>query len=73
MKYLGNSVLLAATLLLGQAITVPLTTQDFSQADIDSGKALADYSKTAYDNAMSRLGKSDTGCTKENVKVRKEW
>ncbi|KAK8093860.1 hypothetical protein PG997_000545 [Apiospora hydei] len=73
MKSLGNSVLLTASLLLCQAIAVPLSTQEISQADIDSGKALTDYSKTAFDNAMARLDKSDTGCTKDNVKIRKEW
>ncbi|KAL1850709.1 hypothetical protein VTK73DRAFT_9633 [Phialemonium thermophilum] len=59
------------------AVTAALSVQaaqvafHFSQADIDSGAALASLSKTAYDNAMSRLGKN--GCTKETVRVRKEW
>ncbi|KAK6825650.1 hypothetical protein PG987_013144 [Apiospora arundinis] len=73
MKCLGNNVVLAAAMLLYQAAAVPLTTQEISQADIVSGKALSDYSKTAFDNAMKRLGASDSGCTKDNVKIRKEW
>ncbi|KAK3935751.1 hypothetical protein QBC46DRAFT_421335 [Diplogelasinospora grovesii] len=46
---------------------------EYTQADIDSGKVLANLSKTAYENAMSRLGSSTSGCNKANVKVRKEW
>jgi hypothetical protein len=46
----------------------------YSLEDIDSGKALAELSKIAYDNAMSRLEDSvSSNCTKENVKVLKEW
>lgn len=73
MKSLGNSVLLAAALLLCQAFAVPFAAQEVSQADVESGKALADYSKTAFDNAMKRLDQSDSACTKDNVKIRKEW
>lgn len=49
-------------------------TAQYSQQDIDSGKALAELSKIAHDNAISRLerGGSST-CNKNNVKVYKEW
>lgn len=46
---------------------------DYPQADIDSGKVLQELSKTARENALARLGKSSSTCTKENVRVRKEW
>lgn len=46
----------------------------YTQEDIESGKALADLSKIAYSNAMSRLENPvSPDCTKENVKVFKEW
>lgn len=45
----------------------------YDQDAIDSGKALADLSQEAYDNAFSRLVKEGTRCTKDNVRVRKEW
>ncbi|KAH9903835.1 hypothetical protein F4778DRAFT_101280 [Xylariomycetidae sp. FL2044] len=46
---------------------------DFSQEDIVSGKALQSIGKTAYDNALARIGASAGTCTKDNVRVRKEW
>ncbi|KAI0096307.1 Di-copper centre-containing protein [Hypoxylon sp. NC0597] len=46
---------------------------DYPQADIDSGKVLQELSKTAKENALTRLEKSSSTCTKENVRVRKEW
>ncbi|KAI1444030.1 Di-copper centre-containing protein [Annulohypoxylon stygium] len=45
---------------------------DFPQEDIDSGKALKEISKQAMDNALARLDGTGS-CTKENVRVRKEW
>ncbi|KAH6658162.1 hypothetical protein BKA67DRAFT_689345 [Truncatella angustata] len=46
----------------------------YSLDDIDSGKALAELSKIAHDNALSRLESGGPhNCTKENVKVYKEW
>lgn len=45
---------------------------DYPQEDINSGKALQQMSKTAYDTALARLDGSGK-CTKENVRVRKEW
>lgn len=47
--------------------------QDFTQDEIDSGVALKDISKQAFDAAMARLPETGEGCTKENVRVRKEW
>ncbi len=47
--------------------------QTYSQDDIDSGKALQDMSKTAYDTALKRLEGTQSSCTKETVHVRKEW
>lgn len=47
--------------------------QDFTQEEIDSGAALKSISKEAFDAAMARLPESGEGCTKENVRVRKEW
>jgi tyrosinase len=45
----------------------------YSTADIESGKAIRDLSKIAYDNAMARAAKATTGCTKDKLKFRKEW
>ena len=45
----------------------------FSQAEIDAGQALTNLSKTAYDIAMARAEQGKNGCTKDKVKVRKEW
>ena len=42
------------------------------RAGIASGKALKEIGKQAYDTALARLGGTGT-CTKENVRVRKEW
>lgn len=64
--------LLAASASL-QGLALGQTTTKYSQADIDSGKAIQQMSKTAFDNAMKRLPASGPGCTKENVRIRKEW
>jgi tyrosinase len=45
----------------------------YSQADIDSGKVLAELSKTAFDNAMKRLDPGTPECNKDNVKIFREW
>lgn len=45
----------------------------FTQAQIDSGEAIRQLGKIAYDNAMARAAKATTGCTKDKVKIRKEW
>lgn len=63
------------TSLLASSLAGASLAADYSQEDIDSGKVLAELSKTAYDNAMARLSAetSTSGCTKDNVHVRKEW
>ncbi|RYP70720.1 hypothetical protein DL769_004870 [Monosporascus sp. CRB-8-3] len=45
---------------------------NYSQPDIDSGKALQDLSRIAKENALKRLSDSSSGCTAENVRVREE-
>ncbi len=71
-----------AALLAGLTLGAPATTAtaaarpalpSFSMSEIDSGKATRQLSKTAYDNAMARVAKAKTGCTKDKVKIRKEW
>ncbi|KAI1209703.1 Di-copper centre-containing protein [Annulohypoxylon truncatum] len=58
--------------LLGASLQGLALGADFPQEDIDSGKALKEISKQAYDTALARL--DGTGkCTKDNVRVRKEW
>ncbi|KAK5630655.1 hypothetical protein RRF57_006370 [Xylaria bambusicola] len=47
--------------------------QTYSQDDINSGKALQQMSKIAYDTSMKRLEGSTSNCTKDTVHVRKEW
>lgn len=47
---------------------------EYTQEQINSGGALKDLSKLAYDTAMARLESNGTsGCNKDNVKVYKEW
>lgn len=67
-------LLASAVLLAGSAISAP-TAQipTFSQADIDSGKAIRELGRIAYENAMARAAKATTGCTKDKVRIRKEW
>ncbi|KAL7620655.1 hypothetical protein AAE478_009650 [Parahypoxylon ruwenzoriense] len=60
--------------LLGASLQGLAFGDDFPQEDINSGKALQQISKTAYDAALARLEASPSStCTKENVRVRKEW
>lgn len=60
--------------LLGASLQGLALGQDFPQEDIDSGKALIQISATAKANALARLEASpSSGCTKENIRVRKEW
>ncbi|KAM7215209.1 tyrosinase [Rhypophila decipiens] len=61
----------AAGLLSGSAIAATIPT--FTQAQIDSGEAIRQLGQIAYDNAMARAAKATTGCTKDKVKIRKEW
>jgi len=61
----------AAALFAGMAISAVIPT--FTQAQIDSGEAIRQLGKIAYDNAMARAAKATSGCTKDKVKIRREW
>lgn len=63
------AALAATTLLTGGASQ----TYEFSEEELISGEALKALSKEAYENALARLPESGEGCTRENVRVRKEW
>lgn len=67
-------VLLTSALLAGSATGAP-TAQipKFTQAEIDSGKAIRELGRIAYENALARAAKATTGCTKDKVRIRKEW
>ena len=67
-------ILLVSALLAGSAVGAP-TAQipTFTQGEIDSGKAIRELGRIAYENAMARAAKATTGCTKDKVRVRKEW
>ncbi|KAG7288169.1 hypothetical protein NEMBOFW57_007694 [Staphylotrichum longicolle] len=67
-------VLLASALLAGSAAGAP-TAQipKFTQAEIDSGKAIRELGRIAYENALARAAKATTGCTRDKVRIRKEW
>lgn len=58
-------------MLAGMALSA--TIPKFTQAQIDSGEAIRQLGKIAYDTAMARAAKATTGCTKDKVKIRKEW
>ncbi|KAL2115299.1 hypothetical protein VTJ04DRAFT_9554 [Mycothermus thermophilus] len=66
------SLLVAGVLLAGHAAAAPQI-PNFTQEEIDSGYALRELSRIAYENAMARVEKSTSGCTKENVQIRREW
>lgn len=57
--------------LAGVALAQQIPT--FTQAQIDSGEAIRRLGKIAYDNALARAAKATTGCTRDKVKIRKEW
>lgn len=57
--------------LAGTALGASIPT--FTQAQIDSGEAIRQLGKIAYDTAMARAAKATTGCTADKVKIRKEW
>ncbi|KAK4443684.1 tyrosinase [Podospora aff. communis PSN243] len=61
----------AVALLAGAAISATIPT--FTQAQIDSGEAIRKLGQIAYDTAMARAAKATTGCTKDKVRIRKEW
>ncbi|OIW29032.1 Di-copper centre-containing protein [Coniochaeta ligniaria NRRL 30616] len=54
-------------------MAVSATIPTFTQAQIDSGEAIRQLSKIAYDTAMARAAKATSGCTKDKIKIRKEW
>lgn len=66
-------VLVAGALFGGLTLSAPSAIPTFTADEINSGKALQELGKIAYDNAMARVAKSTSGCTKDNVKIRKEW
>ncbi|RYP10781.1 hypothetical protein DL765_007992 [Monosporascus sp. GIB2] len=61
-----------ALILATSAVGALGATFNYSQPDIDSGKALQDLSRIAKENALKRLSDSSSGCTAENVRVREE-
>ncbi|KAK3389873.1 hypothetical protein B0H63DRAFT_105026 [Podospora didyma] len=61
----------AVAVLAGMTLSAAVPT--FTQAQIDSGEALRQLGKIAYDTAMARAAKATTGCTKDKIKIRKEW
>ena len=60
-------------LLVALAAFSLVAAQDFTQEEIDAGDALKSLSQQALDAALARLPESGEGCTRENVRVRKEW
>ncbi|KAI0839162.1 Di-copper centre-containing protein [Hypoxylon sp. FL0890] len=65
---------LLAFALVGASLRGLALGADYPQADIDSGKVLQELGKTAKETALARLESStNSKCTKENVRVRKEW
>ena len=67
-------VLLASALLVGTVVSAPTAEiPKFTQAEVDSGQAIRELGRIAYDNAMARASKATTGCTKDKVRIRKEW
>lgn len=61
----------ATALLAGIAVSSTIPT--FTQAQIDSGEAIRQLSKIAYDTSMARAAKATSGCTKDKIRYRKEW
>lgn len=77
------AVLPALTLLLPGGVSglviAPRAT-NYTQEAIDSGAVLSDLNKQAYSNVLARLGNATAAgqngtaqCTKDNVRVRREW
>ncbi|PKS10237.1 hypothetical protein jhhlp_001987 [Lomentospora prolificans] len=63
------AALAATTFLTGAAAQA----YEFTEEELTSGDALKALSKQALENALARLPESGEGCTKENVRTRKEW
>jgi len=53
----------------GVAAAIP----SFTAEQITSGKAIQQLGAIAYENAMARVNAATSGCTKDKVKIRKEW
>ena len=69
MAFLKRLLVLALASSAARALDVP----EYTQEDINSGVALKDMSKIAKETALQRIAESSSGCTPENVRVRKEW
>ncbi|ERS98528.1 hypothetical protein HMPREF1624_05312 [Sporothrix schenckii ATCC 58251] len=63
----------AAVVAVVASTALGATIPTFTQAQIDSGEAMRQLGKIAYDTAMARAAKATTGCTADKVKIRKEW
>jgi tyrosinase len=68
-----SAVLLASAWLAGSALGALADIPKFTQADIDSGKAIKELGKIAFDPALARAATPTTGCTKDKVRIRREW
>ncbi|KAL2264061.1 hypothetical protein VTK26DRAFT_2847 [Humicola hyalothermophila] len=65
--------LVVSTLLAGHALAQGAQIPSFTQEEIDSGYAIQELGRIAYENAMARAAEATSGCTKDKVRVRKEW
>lgn len=66
-------IALVGASLVGLALGATTPIPSFTAAEISSGAAMQQLGKIAYDNAMTRLANATSGCTKDTVKIRKEW
>lgn len=68
------AVLLTSALALASSAVAALADiPQFTQEEIDTGVAIRELGRIAYENALARVEASTEGCTKENVRIRKEW
>jgi tyrosinase len=73
MVMMKSIMLLVGALLVGMVASVPAAIPSFTAAEIDSGKAIQALGKIAFDTAMARAANRTTGCTKDKVRIRREW
>ncbi|KAH6620753.1 hypothetical protein B0J18DRAFT_491132 [Chaetomium sp. MPI-SDFR-AT-0129] len=66
-------LLTSALALASSALAAPAEIPQFTQEEIDTGVAIRELGRIAYENALARVEGSTEGCTKENVRIRKEW
>lgn len=66
-----TKVAAATALVVGMAACTSIPT--FTQAQIDSGDAIRQLGKMAYDIALARAAKATSGCSKDKIRIRKEW